>query len=49
MACYSFPVPSLGTKLDKESLRIAFDLHLGVPNVVDHTDVCGSKVFVLQM
>jgi len=30
----TLPVPSLGTKLDDESLRIAFDSRLSVPIVV---------------
>ena len=42
----ALPVPSLGTKLDNESLRIALGLRLGVPIVVEHTCVCGSKVNV---
>ena len=42
----ALPVPSLGTKLDNESLRIALGLRLGVPIVVGHTCVCGSKVDV---
>ena len=42
----ALPVPSLGTKLDNESLRIALGLRLGVPIVVEHTCVCGSKVDV---
>ena len=43
----ALPVPaSLGTKLDIESLRIALGLRLGVPIVVEHTCVCGSKVDV---
>jgi len=40
------PVPSLGTKLDDESLRIAPGLRLGVPIVVEHTCVCGENVDV---
>ena len=36
----------MGTKLDNESLRIALGLHLGVPIVVEHKCVCGSKVDV---
>jgi len=40
----ALPVPPLGTKLDNESLRIALDLRLGVPIVVEHTCVCGSAV-----
>ena len=40
-------VPSgLGTKLDNEYLRIVLGLRLGVPIVVGHTCVCGSKVDV---
>ena len=42
----ALPVPSLDTKLDNESLRIALGLRLGVPIVVKHTCVCGSKVDV---
>ena len=50
----ALPVPSLGTKLDNESLRITLGLrlglrlglHLGVPIVVEHNCVCGSKVSV---
>ena len=42
----ALPVPSLGTKLDNESLRIALGLPLGVPIVVGHACVCGSKVDV---
>jgi len=45
--CYS--VTSLGTKLDNESLRIALGLHPGVPIVVEHTCVCGSKVDFLVL
>jgi len=39
-------VPSLGTKLDNDYLRINLGLRLGVPIVVEHTCVCGSKVDV---
>ena len=42
----ALPVPSLGTKLDNESLRIALGLRLGVLIIVDHTCVCGRKVNV---
>ena len=42
----ALPVPSLGTKLHNESLRIALGLCLGVPIVVEHTCVCGSKADV---
>ena len=42
----ALPVPSLGTKLGNESLRIALGLRLDVPIVVEHTCVCGSKVDV---
>ena len=35
----ALPVPSLGSKLDDESLRIALGLHLGVPIVVEHIHV----------
>ena len=42
----ALPVPSLGTKLDNGSLRIALGLRLGVPIIVEHTCVCGSKVDV---
>ena len=42
----ALPVPSLGTKLDNESLRIALGLRLGVPIIVEHTCACGSKVDV---
>ena len=42
----TLPVPSLGTKLDNESLMIVLGLRLGVPIVVKHTCVCGSKVDV---
>ena len=42
----ALPVPSLGTKLDNESLRIAVGLRLGFPIVVEHTCVCGSEVDV---
>ena len=43
----ALPVPSLGTKLDNESLRIALGLRLGVPIVVEeHTCVCGANVDV---
>ena len=38
------PVPSLGTKLDDESLRIALGLRLGAAIVVEHTCVCGATV-----
>ena len=38
------PVPSLGTKLDDESLRIALGLCLGAAIVVEHTCVCGAIV-----
>ena len=41
-------VPSLGTKLDNVSLRIALGLCLGVPIVVEHTCVCGSKFDVFE-
>ena len=40
------PVPSLGTKLDDESLPIALGLHLGAAIVVEHTCVCGDTVGV---
>ena len=36
----------MGTKLDNESLRIALGLRLGVPIVVKHMCLCGSKVDV---
>jgi len=39
-------VPSLGTKLDDESLRIALGLRLGVPIIVVHKCVCGANVDV---
>ena len=42
----ALPVPSLGTKLVNESLRIALGLHLGVPIVVEHTCVCSAIVDV---
>ena len=42
----ALPVPSLGTKLDNESLRIALGLRIGVPIVVEHMCVSGSKVDV---
>jgi len=42
--CNALPVPSLGTKVDNESLRIALGLHLGVPIVFEHKSVCGSTV-----
>ena len=42
------PVPSLGTKLDNESLRIALGLRLGAPIVVEHTCVCVRKVDVFD-
>jgi len=42
----ALPVPSLGTKLDDESLRIALGLRLGVPIVVEHMCVCGASVDV---
>ena len=38
------PVPSLGTKLDDESSRIALGLRLGAAIVVEHTCVCGATV-----
>ena len=40
------PVPSLGTKLNDKSLRIALGLCLSAPIIVDHTCacVCGAKV-----
>ena len=40
----ALPVPSLGTKLDNESLGIALGLRLGVPIVVEHTSVCCGNV-----
>jgi len=42
----ALPVPSLGTKLDDESMRIALGLLLGVPIVVEHKCVCGANVDV---
>ena len=39
-------VPSLGTKVDNESLRMALGLRLGVPIVVEHTRICGAVVDV---
>jgi len=39
----ALPVPSLGTKLDDESLRMALDSRLGVPNI---KCVCGANVDV---
>ena len=38
------PVPSLGTKFDVESLRIALGLYLGATIVVEHTCVCGATM-----
>ena len=38
----ALPVPSMGTNLDNESLRIALGLRLGVPIIVDHTCVTHS-------
>ena len=38
------PVPSLGTKLDDESLRIALGLCLSAAIVVKHACVCGATV-----
>jgi len=42
----ALPVPSFGTKLDNESLRIAlaFGLCLGIPMVFEFPCVCGSKI-----
>ena len=42
----ALPVPSLGTKLDDESLRIALWLSLVVPTVAEHTCICGAVVDV---
>ena len=36
---WALPVLSLGTKLDDESLKIAFGLRLDVPIAVEHTCV----------
>ena len=38
------PVPSLGTKLNDKSLRIALGLRLGATIVVEHTCVCGATM-----
>ena len=38
------PVPSLGTKLDDESMHIALGLRLGAAIAVKHTCVCGATV-----
>ena len=38
------PVPSLGTKLDDESLHIALGLCLSAAIVVEHTCICGATV-----
>jgi len=46
MIRYKLTVPSLGTKLDDESLRIALGLCLSVPTVVEHTCGCGANVDV---
>jgi len=42
----ALPVPSLGTKLDDESLWIALGLRLCVPIVAEHTCICGAVVNV---
>ena len=46
----SLPVPSFCTKLDNEflmiALRIALELRLCVPIVVEHTCICGAVVDV---
>ena len=41
----ALPAPSLGTKVNNESLRIALGLRLGVP-IVEHTCICGAVVDV---
>ena len=49
-ACYAgvwlnaIPVPSLGLKLDNESLRISVALRLGVEVAMPYTCVCGTPV-----
>ena len=45
----ALPVPSLGTKIDNESLRLALGLQLGVPIVVEHTCICGAVVDVMVL
>ena len=40
----ALPVPSLGTKLDDESLCIALGLYLGAAIVVKHSCVCGYYI-----
>ena len=39
----ALPVPSLGTKVDNESLRKTLDLDLCVPIIVENTCVCGTN------